>query len=500
VDGDQLRERVDQLNDEAESYRWVDYDRVKQFAEEAFELACQTDTSGQQYREGMATSLWVLADRDCAIGEWSKALSETAQGLALLDYDPMSPIAGWLCVTSGKTRYFLGQYVESLAEHTRALRIGRDSGDLRLEAYVLDRMASVYSATGDIDLSLETHRQSLDIYALTADRLGEALALNNMAYGYLYKGEFAAAMESAKRSLLMTEVLESNYLRLGALDTLAEVSLNMGLDGDAEWYSRKGLELAEEHGLELEAADALLSLARVEAARSDYDTAIENAERALAIDERFSRTWEASEVHLLLSDIHARAGGTARALQHFRRFHELESAMRSRDNEDNLARLRIEHQVESARQNAEIMRLRSIALKGEVEQANLELAEAEAQASLDPLTGLFNRRHLLILAEEVRRANAEGRPVALAMFDVDQFKVVNDTQGHTFGDTALVAVAAQLRRSSRKSDMPCRWGGDEFQPADISALIEAADTALYAAKRGGRDRACAYSGDDSPAV
>lgn len=530
------RRRVDELNRQAESLRWIDYDRARALAEEAFELACQSD-GVDQYPHGMATALWLLADHHCTMGDWGAALSETSQGLALMDSDPENPTAGWLLVTSGKSRYFLGDYAVSLEELTRALRIAQDCADRRLEAYVLDRIASVHSATGHLDVSLETHDRALALNREVAYPLGEALALNNMAYGYLYLGSFESALRSAERSLILAEELGSIYLRLGVLDTLADIYLHMGRYDDAERYSREELDLAESRGLELDTADALLALARVEAARANWTAAIANAERAQEIDERRGRVWEEYQVQLLLSEIHERSGHPERALQHFRRYHELESRTRSRDAENTLARLRIEHQVESARQSAEILRLRSLALAREVEQANLTLASVEAQASLDPLTGLFNRRHLAVLAEELRQAVDKGAPCTLVMFDVDHFKDVNDTYGHSFGDQVLVAIAGHVRRSARKGDMPCRWGGDEFlllltdmdtdqaraiaerirsavatdklghggnalpvtlsagvasvgisEVADLESLITAADAALYAAKNAGRNR------------
>jgi diguanylate cyclase (GGDEF)-like protein len=537
MDDTERRQRVDDLNRQAESLRWIDYDRVRELAEQAFELACQSDGTGLQYPLGMATALWLLADHHCTMGDWAAALSETSQGLALLDSEPGDPAVGWLLVTSGKSRYFLGDYVESLGELTSALRVAQESGDKRLEAYVLDRIASVHSATGHLDVSLETHERALSLNHEVGYPLGEALALNNMAYGYLYLGSFDSALRSAERSLALAEELGSIYLRLGVLDTLADIYLHMGRYDDAERYSREELELAESRGLELDVADALLALARVEAARENLADAIANAERAQGIDARRGRVWEEYQVQLLLSELHERSGNPDRALQHFRRYHELESRTRSRDAENTLARLRIEHQVESARQSAEILRLRSLALAREVEQANLTLASVEAQASLDPLTGLFNRRHLAVLADELRHAVDEGVPCALAMFDVDHFKDINDTYGHSFGDQVLVAIAGHVRRSARKGDMPCRWGGDEFlllltdmdieqahliaerirsavatdklghggnalpitvsagvadvditEVAELESLIAAADRALYAAKKAGRNR------------
>jgi diguanylate cyclase (GGDEF)-like protein len=172
--------------------------------------------------------------------------------------------------------------------------------------------------------------------------------------------------------------------------------------------------------------------------------------------------------------------------------------------------------------------------------ANLQLRETLRYQSIrDSLTGLHNRRYLEeTLARELERSLRAGRPLSLALLDVDHFKRFNDTHGHAAGDRALQSVADVLKRGIRGSDVACRFGGEEFvllfpdmpgevavarvdalrhelerRPAatrdagqaltfsagvacapadgrDGEALLRAADAALYRAKSGGRNRVC----------
>jgi len=164
-------------------------------------------------------------------------------------------------------------------------------------------------------------------------------------------------------------------------------------------------------------------------------------------------------------------------------------------------------------------------------------ADVQRLAITDPLTGLDNRRHFFEIAgREFARARRYSHPLSAIMLDIDHFKQVNDTYGHAAGDQVLRNVALVLQEISRDADIIARYGGEEFvillpetelpyakvvaermrqeisrtstetergtvsltislgvavldeDCADLDALLERADQALYAAKQAGRNR------------
>jgi diguanylate cyclase (GGDEF)-like protein len=112
----------------------------------------------------------------------------------------------------------------------------------------------------------------------------------------------------------------------------------------------------------------------------------------------------------------------------------------------------------------EVETLSAVAKQSAIIIENARLHEQlREQAITDPLTGLYNHRHIHErLDEEFARASRNGQPLAVLMMDMDNFKFFNDTRGHLVGDEALRFAAGLFRKALRVSDIVGRYGGDEF--------------------------------------
>ena len=125
----------------------------------------------------------------------------------------------------------------------------------------------------------------------------------------------------------------------------------------------------------------------------------------------------------------------------------------------------------------DIRELETLALRAAPAIENAQLfREARQLADLDALTGLHNRRFFHeTLARECARAHRYARKLALIVFDLDDFKVVNDRVGHLAGDEALAEAAERVREVVRTADIACRVGGDEFAVILPESSLQDAD-------------------------
>lgn len=91
------------------------------------------------------------------------------------------------------------------------------------------------------------------------------------------------------------------------------------------------------------------------------------------------------------------------------------------------------------------------------------MKEVEYLSTIDPLTGLYNRRHFEAEArKEIQRAQRYKFPFTIVMMDIDHFKKINDSYGHVCGDEVLSQIAAVCNNKMRSTDLLGRYGGEEF--------------------------------------
>jgi diguanylate cyclase len=399
-------------------------------------------------------------------------------------------------------------------------------------AACLERMGDSWQAVGVLERALDDAGEAA---RPSRERLQALNGLCAISIGMFHRqrgvDDDVSVLERARaaglQALAMLECGEP-ALRLALSGNLGEVMLHLGELEAARERLVSTLSAATRGGLQAHAwrlrtsiADWQIAAGRPHAAR----------EQALAL---IAEMGAAAPLHTAIRAHHAayaasRAlGDTALALAHFEIVERLERQRAVRQ-------LRSQSGLFVTRVEAQRAQLQADAARQAAQRHEHRAARLAERAERDPLTGLGNRRHLERRFAELRdSALASGRPLAVAMIDIDHFKRINDGFGHAAGDAVLCGVTEVLRDNSRGADIAVRLGGEEFvlvlpdlprdgalgmlervregvarrpwpmlgegatvtvsigvahaPPYELDDLLRRADQAMYGAKRDGRNR------------
>jgi diguanylate cyclase (GGDEF)-like protein len=358
----------------------------------------------------------------------------------------------------------------------------------------------------------------------TADDLQRALAYGEEALA------LAHASGNSHREAISHGNLATLHLELCNFDT-------------ALMHIERERELALAHGYRALIHASVVDRAELARRCGDLPGAIALFEEALADAQHCEDPGSMLEVCTSLYSCCKSIGDFATALQHHEAMLLLEREKMRRVIATQarllINRLELEHarvDAERAHLDAQVQRLRAMQLETEKRQLEQKASELGRHALEDQLTGLANRRRIdHELPLKLAAAHERGEPLSIALIDLDHFKHVNDRFGHGVGDDVLRAVAAILLDNIRGADVLARMGGEEFivvfgstaigvateicerlrraveahgwhevarglqltisigvcdaeRSVDMRGLVERADTALYQAKRDGRNR------------
>lgn len=418
----------------------------------------------------------------------------------------------------------LGFCAYSSADHTAAfsilsegLEIGLELENSQLERDCLNFLAAVSASIGDLDSAVKYLQRTHELNRLMNDTQGLLVSLINsgVLYNQLERDEeslvvYDEALERARS--LKDEIRETTIL-----GNMGSSFANLSRFDEAERTLRQALELCEIHGLSDFKAINLINLGEALGFLKRFDEALETLNQALVLLETSGKRekivdclWQKGIIELAtgnsnqafetlrqalsqaqnlglrpleakiqrtLSDAFERSGHFDQALLYFKRFFDLERIMKDENMEQRLRVFSAQHEVEKLRTESEIQRLRNVELAQALEaleDANLEKAnlletleiqakELEILAMRDPLTGLYNRRHLEnTLETEFREAKLSQEPLTVLLFDADDFKRINDTFSHHVGDLVLTEITDLTRINIRTTDIAARYGGEEF--------------------------------------
>ncbi len=541
------QEEIDIINDLAWELRDRQPERALMLAQRASELSTSGDFLVQPYNTGLAVSLTTRGYINLRQEKLDLALDECFSALDLLGTETPSRAAIDSLRVISWVYYFLGDYPNALTYGLKALDLSRAGGFKTLEARALDGLAAIHAASDDPQQALKEGELALSLIREEHDESLEALVLNNIAYIFLEQGEYLRAFEYSKQSLETVERLGLNERRSDIADTLGQILQKLGEYERAEQLLTETLAMDIATQQELGQAYTLLSLGGLHLSQEKLEQAESDFHKSLEIAIKIGARPVEMECYAKLIEMAKRQGKWQEALTYHEAFHEIYKAIHIQTTSKRLSTLKLVHQVENARRDAEIYHLRNEELSREIEERKRMEAALHELAITDPLTGLFNRRHFFNVAEVLmEQATRYRHPLSVMVVDIDCFKQINDTYGHAVGDQAITYLAGKIRQTIRSADVTARLGGDEFVilmpetdtpdalnlakrlkrnvakkaiPAketvfritlsigiantsmkkdirSIDVLLELADHALYAAKQTGRNQALVYRNQD----
>lgn len=442
-----------------------------------------------------------------------------------------------------RTQRLLGNYREALRSGLTALDMKRASGDKLGEAYALNSLGLVHHDPLESAQALSYYMEGLALSERLGNRRSTLALLGNLGELYAEMGDLEKALEYTRQSLALSEAVGSRHTEGVSLEGLGILCARLGDEASALAYYRRAYELRVRIGDYQGQASTLhhlgdlcraggqrrkalghyqrsLVLARevkhpyteVQVLSSVGQLHVENSEdqearrcfeKALGLAEGMNLLNSVRDLHKALHELHKRTSDFERALAHHEAFYAADQGLSGEVAARRTARLLTQFELERARQDAEIQRLRNVELAHanralhETNRLNAKLVgklreqaeRLQRQAEEDSLTGLYNRRYAeRQLKREFRRAVRYARPLSIALVDIDDFKGINDRFSHAVGDRVLKVVAELLRGCLRPADMAARYGGEEF----VLALPETDMEGAYAVCEKVRRAVAAY--------
>src|SRR2546430_6168597 len=430
----------------------------------------------------------------------------------------------------------------------------QDGGDRLGEGRMFGFMASLFWELGENPRARELYERAYDIFLECDEFSGAGVMLSAIADLQCEAGDPEAAVATCDRAL---EHFEQAGMPLDSHMVMASYGEARSATGRHDLAGLWAKRAAERNRLpdgtvanpsyEIQ---LLMVLARTAQLPSgDFAGARATLERAVALADELGALRAAAQSESLLARALHASGDPAGAYEHLQRSRTLADKVALDVHDQRVRALRVRFEVEQAQRDALRYREQAqaqAAVIAELENTRSELAVRMAElerlnaevvllSQTDPLTGIAHRRFMNERLTELCQVSARyDTPLAVAVFDVDRFKDINDRYGHGTGEAVLVAPAELLRRHLRATDLPARLGGDEFvvimprtdsreavaacrrlqaairehpwselapelavsitigvaggfREADPEELMRRADTALYQGKRAGRD-------------
>jgi diguanylate cyclase (GGDEF)-like protein len=385
----------------------------------------------------------------------------------------------------------MGDYVGALSDFQVAYSVANDDPKSLSKAHVAAMLAQVYEYRHEDSLSIPYFEEAVAAHRLHHAEFDLSIALFGLGKAHRNSGQIELAKEQLQESQELAAKVDDIQGVAYALKELADIDISEKNYQQAQAKLTEAAQIftqAENHQMSY---NIKMTLASLSLETDELTKAQEYLEQAAAYLDRLNMP-----IHNIRYD-ETHAGLLYRQQQYQSAYDELKKAFatyrkfQNTDSTDRLHKLRSRFEMQLTQQENEVL-----AQKNAIQQLqlnskkseNIQLAlistfttlaclllglivyrnkihkqRLEKLVTLDELTGLFNRRHTMILLEQqIKLASRHNKGLCLAMLDLDWFKQINDSYGHLVGDKVLKEFAHIFRKGLRESDVIGRIGGEEF--------------------------------------
>lgn len=413
-------------------------------------------------RSGFAGILINLREFDAA-----RDLLEQVLDAPETDREPLD--AYFALYRLGYLHFFRGDVQEGLRYYYRALALVQGERSRPLSCRALSDLGSAQMELGNYAEARDLLEQGYALCKQQAVCFAHLVA-GNLASVYLEMGDTAAALNIVENEFPKV----SKYFQPGEeafLDVVAaQAYATLQRWDEAEALAMRGLRHAQQHEHMEIINQCLWMLGVIACGKGKPEQGIDWLLQAEQGFGEFNSVFYVLHVYNALADAYARLGKFDQAYDYLRRYQEQYEMSLGSSSRARFFTLQIQHelaQAEFERDYALQQQIKLEALNTELRRKVDEIEQLQAalreQAVQDPLTGLHNRRFLSEQIDSMlSQAERAGYALSMVLLDLDNFKNINDTLGHNFGDQVLITLAALLRRQIRNSDLAVRYGGEEF--------------------------------------
>lgn len=458
-------EKIDNLTELAWELRISQPEKAEEIAREAIQLSKTGNFEETPYCKGQAAGMVALAGVEFQKGMIEEGVKHCLQALNLLENEPVTKTNSRTWYILSWKSFFLGDYAAAKDQAFKALEKAKQlSLDIE-KAWALDALASADGITKEFSSAIKAHEQAIRIFEDSNDADGYIRAVNNLAMTLQLKQDYVAALEWAKKSLQAANNWGRNYDALNVACTIAQILIELGQLDDADTYLKSAFSDATAvQNTHIYHVFVLMEWASIYQKRNDIDNAKSYLIEALQLAKENKQSVELGECNKILADIYEQEGQYQKSVEHLKAYLAIHDEAVGERASIRMSILTITHQIENAKKEAEIYRLKAEQLSREVEEEKKTKELFEKLSTIDGLTGVSNRRHFdHMLEQEYMRHSRNGQELSLIMLDIDHFKNFNDTYGHLKGDDCLKTIAQTIKSLvARTTDTVARYGGEEF--------------------------------------